>query len=143
MTDKPVDLDELIQGLKDGWTLPGVMALHLALELQQARERLAAVESWTHEYGSALVPSGQDTFGEGVRACKKQVAALLNGEERETPRARLGRWLAADENRSWYVRDTENGCGAILRWSNDAKVIGYGPDEDAAIAAALKALEER
>lgn len=61
------------------------LLLNLARCYLALRERLAAVENWTHEHGYALVPSGPDTFGEGVRACKKQVAALLNRKADNSP----------------------------------------------------------
>lgn len=44
------------------------------------RDRLrAALEGWTRRYGSALCPGpgDADTFGDGVRAAKAQVRAIL------------------------------------------------------------------
>jgi hypothetical protein len=38
---------------------------------------LADLQTWTLTYGKALVPSGADTYGEGMRDAKKQVSAIL------------------------------------------------------------------
>lgn len=48
----------------------------------ELRIRLRAHESlvtWTHQYGEALKPTGgsRDTYGDGMRAAKDQVSALL------------------------------------------------------------------
>lgn len=32
---------------------------------------------WTHEHGAALCPRGADTYGEGMRDAKQQVARIL------------------------------------------------------------------
>ncbi|MGL4809235.1 MAG: hypothetical protein ACRC4O_10870, partial [Giesbergeria sp.] len=40
---------------------------------------VSAIGQWTHVYGAALVPHGPDTFGEGMRAAKRQIANLLHG----------------------------------------------------------------
>lgn len=39
------------------------------------------VAAWTHEYGTALNPPGADTYGEGKRDAKNEVAAILRGKE--------------------------------------------------------------
>lgn len=43
-----------------------------------AEERLARIVEWTHAHGAALclTAGSADTFGDGMRAAKKQVAAL-------------------------------------------------------------------
>ena len=41
------------------------------------RAVVARLGEWTHEFGAALKPKGADTFGEGVRECKAQVARIL------------------------------------------------------------------
>jgi hypothetical protein len=46
-------------------------------ELARLRGLLARVETWTKEYGAALKPSGADTYGEGMRVAKWQVANLI------------------------------------------------------------------
>jgi hypothetical protein len=46
-------------------------------ELEMWQRFAFALSTWTHEFGGALVPSGADTYGEGVRACKDQVATML------------------------------------------------------------------
>jgi hypothetical protein len=46
-------------------------------ELKRLRLIVAKLENWTHEMGANLCPTGADTYGEGVRACKAQVAAIL------------------------------------------------------------------
>ena len=38
------------------------------------------VAAWTHEYGAALKPPGADTYGEGKRDAKNEVAAILRGK---------------------------------------------------------------
>ncbi len=46
-------------------------------EVERLRAALSRVEQWTHEHGAALVPRVcADTYGEGMREAKKQVAAL-------------------------------------------------------------------
>lgn len=37
----------------------------------------AKLQEWTHTFGAALHPTGADTFGEGMRAAKAQVSAIL------------------------------------------------------------------
>lgn len=39
---------------------------------------LSLVGTWRHEHGAALVPSGADTYGEGMRAAKGQISAILS-----------------------------------------------------------------
>lgn len=38
----------------------------------------AALRKWTMEFGPALKPLGADTYGEGMRAAKSQVARILS-----------------------------------------------------------------
>ena len=38
---------------------------------------VGALTAWTHEYGAALKPPGADTYGEGKRDAKDEVAAIL------------------------------------------------------------------
>lgn len=45
---------------------------------EKAESTLNAVEQWTHEFGAHLCPPGADTYGEGVRDCKQQVADILS-----------------------------------------------------------------
>ena len=45
--------------------------------LASARTVLGRIDEWTHQYGAALVPSGADSYGEGMRNAKRQVAGLL------------------------------------------------------------------
>ena len=53
----------------------------IALARVEALEKaLRRVVSWTHEYGDALKPLGADTYGEGMRDAKSQVAALARLE---------------------------------------------------------------
>lgn len=40
-------------------------------------EILTRILAWTHEYGASLKPPGPDTYGEGMRDAKDQVAAIL------------------------------------------------------------------
>lgn len=51
-------------------------------ELIAANRALARLGVWADTYGAALVPSGgdADTYGDGVRACKGQVKALIAGK---------------------------------------------------------------
>lgn len=48
-------------------------------DCEKLAAQLAALEQWTHQYGAALNPSGKwtDSFGDGMRAAKEQVASLL------------------------------------------------------------------
>ena len=43
----------------------------------RAEAQGARIEAWTHEYGAALVPHGPDTYGEGMRDAKQQVAKMM------------------------------------------------------------------
>lgn len=47
-------------------------------ERDKARATINAISEWTHVFGAALCPRGADTYGEGVRACKTEVAALIH-----------------------------------------------------------------
>lgn len=49
----------------------------LQRSLREAREAIARVECWTHEMGAALKPPRDDTYGEGMRDAKAQVARML------------------------------------------------------------------
>ena len=51
-----------------------VQALHLA-------DVVADISEWTHIFGAALCPPGADTYGEGVRDTKAQVAALIHSAD--------------------------------------------------------------
>lgn len=57
-----------------------------------SREELLRIVSslmaWTQVYGAALVPTGPDTYGEGVRACKAQVRTLIKSGLREVASGR-------------------------------------------------------
>jgi hypothetical protein len=52
----------------------GIPAPNRADELEAVLSRISA---WTHEFGAALKPKGADTYGEGVRDCKAQVARII------------------------------------------------------------------
>jgi len=49
----------------------------LLAEVRELRTKLSRVESWTHEFGAALTPPGPDTYGEGMRDAKHQVARIV------------------------------------------------------------------
>lgn len=49
-----------------------------AAEIAHLREYIARLEAWAHEYGDALIPRGADTYGNGMRDAKAQVAQILN-----------------------------------------------------------------
>jgi len=51
--------------------------LTLLAENARLREKLGRLTLWTSAYGKNLCPTGADTYGEGVRACKDQVRRLL------------------------------------------------------------------
>lgn len=53
-------------------------------EAEQLQERLARINEWADTYGAALSPSAgsADTFGDGIRAAKKQIKALLSDPNR-------------------------------------------------------------
>jgi hypothetical protein len=38
---------------------------------------IAHINNWADQYGSALIPHGADTFGEGMREAKRQIKALI------------------------------------------------------------------
>lgn len=46
------------------------------------KRALEAIAEWTHEYGRNLCPGARaDTYGEGIRAAKAQVRAILERYE--------------------------------------------------------------
>jgi hypothetical protein len=49
----------------------------LERQLAKADRTLAQIVAWTHEHGAALCPPGADTYGEGMRDAKAQVASML------------------------------------------------------------------
>ena len=51
----------------------------LRARAEKAEAALGALTAWTHEYGAALKPPGANTYGEGMRDAKDQVAAILRG----------------------------------------------------------------
>lgn len=50
--------------------------------VKEMENALADVAQWTHEFGAHLCPPGADTYGEGVRDCKQQVADILSREQK-------------------------------------------------------------
>lgn len=44
---------------------------------EKAEASLGAIVEWSHTYGAALKPPGADTYGEGMRDAKDQVAVIL------------------------------------------------------------------
>lgn len=58
------------------WCLVCRMADALAAPLPE--RRLRRVAEWTHIYGAALCPPGADTYGNGMREAKRQVALIIN-----------------------------------------------------------------
>lgn len=62
-------------------SIRALLAEHASLEreLAELREAAARIAQWTHEHGKALCPTAgsSDTFGDGMRAAKQQVRALL------------------------------------------------------------------
>ena len=50
-------------------------------ECAHRNEIIGALTAWAHEYGAALKPPGADTYGEGKRDAKSEVATILRGEE--------------------------------------------------------------
>jgi hypothetical protein len=55
------------------------------------REGLAALQDWCAQHGAALKPHGADTYGEGMRDAKQQVATILARLTRDTAHAEGGR----------------------------------------------------
>lgn len=47
---------------------------------EKAEAVLGIIESWTHTYGAALKPPRADTYGEGKRDAKNEVATILRGK---------------------------------------------------------------
>lgn len=82
----------------------------------------------------------QAAFAE-LRQARARLAALE--AERETPLVRLGAWLVEDSERTWDSLPEPDGRSVCLVERGCRCSIGYGPDEDSAIAAALTALSEQ
>lgn len=57
--------------------VPSPAAEELLAKMRRYEEAFARLDGWTHRYGSELVPSGADTYGEGVRDAKDAVRLLL------------------------------------------------------------------
>lgn len=54
-------------------------ALTAALaRIAEMEAALGRVKTWTHEHGAALCPPGADTYGEGKRDAKREVAGILS-----------------------------------------------------------------
>jgi hypothetical protein len=53
-------------------------AEEVAARVGEMARTLSLLGTWRHEYGAALKPSGADTYGEGMRAAKGQVGAILS-----------------------------------------------------------------
>jgi hypothetical protein len=58
-------------------------------QLAAANALLGRIGVWADTYGAALVPHGgaADTYGDGVRACKAQIKAMLSGQPAAQPAA--------------------------------------------------------
>lgn len=51
---------------------------------EKAEGALSLVWTWTHEHGAALCPPRADTYGDGMRDAKQQVARILErGDHRK------------------------------------------------------------
>lgn len=96
------DLQEALSVMLSGWRRRDTEVKRLQRELAEARERkpgflaremvkvracIAALEQWTHEHGAALIPTAgsADTFGDGMRVAKRQVAGLLHNKQAPRP----------------------------------------------------------
>lgn len=62
--------------------LPRLQVLIEAMDDVRRPDLLNELHNWSITYGRALCPTGADTYGDGVRACKEQVAAILRGAPR-------------------------------------------------------------
>lgn len=57
----------------------------LRARLRETEDILGRLVEWTHEYGKSLCPTGVDTYGEGVRACKRQVSNIIDARGATVP----------------------------------------------------------
>jgi hypothetical protein len=53
-------------------------AAEIGAELRQRDVALGRIAQWTHEFGAALKPRRADTYGEGMRDAKEQVARIID-----------------------------------------------------------------
>lgn len=60
--------------------LPRLQVLIEALDDVRRPDLINALHNWSITYGRALCPTGADTYGEGMRAAKDQVKAILREE---------------------------------------------------------------
>jgi hypothetical protein len=44
----------------------------------ELKSLMSVLDTWAKTFGAALVPSGADTYGEGIRDAKAQVASILS-----------------------------------------------------------------
>ena len=76
-------LDQMILLIEScGWDVSRESGARLRLlftEYVSTRTTLGAVRQWTREYGASLSPASgsADTYGDGMRAAKDQVCAML------------------------------------------------------------------
>lgn len=71
--------------IEERGTIATAAGLPADASAEEVRKRVSAlartlslVSTWRHEHGVALVPSGADTYGEGMRAAKGQISAILS-----------------------------------------------------------------
>ncbi|MFH1185094.1 MAG: hypothetical protein V1755_08660 [Chloroflexota bacterium] len=69
--------------------LPRLQVLIEAMDDVRRPDLINALHNWSITYGRELCPTGADTYGEGVRACKEQVAAILRGHREWRPEFRM------------------------------------------------------
>lgn len=86
---------------------PSSASMVLHLQLAEARETLARLGAWADTYGAALVPHGgaADTFGDGVRACKAQVKAILSAQPAASDAS-----IAAEDEQTIPAAPVEREC---------------------------------
>lgn len=77
-----LDLDEQLENVAAIALAAGLgadaSAEKITVRVGEMARTLSLLGTWRHEYGAALKPSGADTYGEGMRAAKGQVGAILS-----------------------------------------------------------------
>ena len=87
-------------------------------------ERIARLEAWTHQHGALLRPIGADTYGNGMREAKRQVARIIGDVGTSA--------LAGIDDPAQFVQDVRD---LLAAWNE-------GDDLQAAIDAVSRHLPE-
>jgi hypothetical protein len=97
-------------------------------ELAAATALLDRLGHWADGYGTALVPHGgaADTYGDGVRACKRQVKDLLSSTPAPSERAAAERKVL-EAALAWHRLDTSVNTEALHHYCGELALRSVKP----------------